>query len=42
MQNSNIEVSIDQTTGEYETFRIWEVVSEEEFEDEGTQVLQRC
>ena len=27
-------------TGDYETFRIWEVVSEEELEDEGTQVLQ--
>ena len=39
-ENSNIEVIIDPETGDYETFRIWEVVSEEELEDEGTQVLQ--
>ena len=39
-ENSNIEVIIDPKTGDYETFRIWEVVSEEELEDEGTQVLQ--
>ncbi len=39
-ENSNIEVIIDPKTGDYETFRIWEVVSEEEFEDEGTQVLK--
>ena len=39
-ENSNIEVIIDPKTGDYETFRIWEVVSEEEFEDKGTQVLQ--
>ena len=39
-ENSNIEVTIDPKTGDYETFRIWEVVSEEELEDEGTQVLQ--
>ncbi|MFL2698120.1 MAG: transcription termination factor NusA [Gammaproteobacteria bacterium] len=32
---TNIKVSIDQSTGEYETFRLWEVVTEEEFEDEG-------
>ncbi len=38
-ENSNIEVIIDHKTGDYETFRLWEVVSEEEFEDEGTQVL---
>ena len=30
---SIIEVTIDKTTGEYETFRIWEVVEEEEFEE---------
>ena len=39
-ENSNIEVVIDPTTGDYETFRLWEVVSEEEIEDSGTQVLQ--
>ena len=39
-ENSNIEVIIDPKTGDYETFRIWEVVSAEELEDEGTQVLQ--
>ena len=32
-ENSNIEVIIDPKTGDYETFRIWEVVSEEELED---------
>jgi len=36
---TNISVSIDQTTGEYETFRLWEVVSEEDFEDSGFQLL---
>ena len=36
---TNISVSIDQTTGEYETFRLWEVVSEEDFEDAGFQLL---
>tara|TARA_B100000530_G_scaffold52995_1_gene29724 strand:- start:9 stop:1469 length:1461 start_codon:yes stop_codon:yes gene_type:complete len=40
-ENSNIEVVIDPKTGDYETFRLWEVVSEEELEDKGTQVLQR-
>ena len=39
-ENSNIEVIIDPKTGDYETFRLWEVVSEEELEDEGTQVIQ--
>ena len=39
-ENSNIEVIIDPKTGDYETFRIWEVVSEEELEDKGIQVLQ--
>ncbi len=38
-ENSNIEVVIDPKTGDYETFRIWEVVSEEQLEDKGTQVL---
>ena len=39
-ENSNIEVTIDPKTGDYETFRLWEIVSEEEIEDSGTQVLQ--
>ncbi len=39
-ENSNIEVVIDPKTGDYETFRLWEIVSEEEIEDSGTQVLQ--
>ena len=40
-ENSNIEVIIDPETGDYETFRLWEIVSEEDFEDKGTQVLQK-
>ena len=36
---SNIEVSIDKKTGEYETFRFWEVVEEEDFEDSGLHVI---
>ena len=36
-ENSNIEVSIDPQTGDYETFRLWEVVTTEELEDSGTQ-----
>ncbi len=36
---SNIEVSIDKSSGEYETFRFWEVVDEEEFEDPGLHIL---
>jgi len=39
-ENSNIEVVIDPKTGDYETFRLWEVVSSEDLEDEGIQVLQ--
>ena len=36
---SNIEVNIDKKTGEYETFRFWEVVEEEDFEDPGLHVI---
>ena len=36
---SNIEVNIDKSSGEYETFRFWEVVEEEEFEDPGLHIL---
>ncbi len=38
-ENSNIEVIIDPKTGDYETFRLWEVVSEEDIEDQGMQVI---
>jgi N utilization substance protein A len=38
-EDSNIEVIIDPKTGDYETFRIWDVVSEEDFEDQGIQVI---
>ena len=34
-ENSNIEVEIDSATGDYETFRLWEVVLDEEIEDTG-------
>ncbi|MEQ8954060.1 MAG: transcription termination factor NusA [Gammaproteobacteria bacterium] len=30
-------VAVDQDTGEYETFRVWHVVDDEEFEEEGSQ-----
>ena len=38
-ENSNIEVIIDPKTGDYETFRLWEVVSQEDIEDLGVQVI---
>ena len=38
-ENSNIEVIIDPKTGDYETFRLWEVVSKEDIEDLGVQVI---
>ena len=38
-ENSNIEVEIDPVTGEYQTFRIWTVVSDEDLEDEGTEII---
>ena len=34
-ENSSIEVVIDSITGEYETFRLWTVVSDEDLDDEG-------
>ena len=37
-ENSNIQVSIDSTTGDYETFRVWEVVSDEEIDDSGIEI----
>ena len=37
-ENSNIEVEIDPVTGEYQTFRIWTVVSDEDLEDEGIEI----
>ena len=36
---SNITVQIDKSTGEYKTFRVWEVVEEEAFEDSGMHLL---
>ena len=39
-ESTNIEVVIDSQTGDYETFRVWEVVSDEEFEDAGFQILK--
>ena len=36
---SNIEVNIDKQTGDYETFRFWEVVDEQDFEDSGLHLL---
>ena len=39
-ESTSIEVVIDSQTGDYETFRVWEVVSDEEFEDAGFQIIQ--
>ena len=39
-ESTNIEVMIDSQTGDYETFRVWEVVTDEEFEDAGFQIIQ--
>ena len=38
-EDSNIVVIIDKLTGEYKSFRCWEVVSEEEFEDSEIHLL---
>ena len=38
-EDSNIVVNIDKLTGEYKSFRCWEVVSEEEFEDSEIHLL---
>ena len=37
-ENSNIIVEIDSNTGDYETFRLWEVVSDEDIEDKGIEI----
>ena len=37
-ENSNIEVKIDSVTGNYETFRVWTIVSDEELEDNGIEI----
>ena len=37
-ENSNIEVEIDPVTGDYQTFRLWTVVSDEDLEDEGIEI----
>ena len=39
MEPSNILVNIDKSTGDFQTFRFWEVVEEEEFEDSGLHIL---
>lgn len=36
-ENSNIRVTIDQRTGEYQTFRWWEVVADDQLAELGTQ-----
>ena len=38
-ENSNIEVKIDSITGDYETFRVWTIVSDEELEDNGIEMV---
>ncbi len=37
-ENSNIIVEIDHVSGDYETFRLWEVVSDEDIEDTGIEI----
>ena len=37
-ENSNIEVEINSVTGDYETFRLWAVVSDEDLEDQGLEI----
>ena len=34
----DVRVAVDRDTGEYETFRVWHVVDDEEFEEEGSQL----
>ncbi|MFN3543678.1 MAG: transcription termination factor NusA [Thiobacillus sp.] len=38
-ENADVRVSINRETGDYESFRRWQVVSESELEDEGYQIL---
>ena len=37
-ENSNIKVEIDSVSGDYETFRIWEVVLDEDFQDAAIEI----
>jgi N utilization substance protein A len=37
-ESSNIEVEIDSVTGDYETFRLWTIVSDEDLEDKGIEI----
>ena len=37
-ENSNIEVEIDSVTGDYETFRLWTIVPDEDLEDKGIEI----
>jgi|TARA_B110000438_G_scaffold128097_1_gene124417 N utilization substance protein A len=39
LEQSNIEVSIDRETGEYISHRLWEVVTDEDFEESGIHFL---
>jgi len=39
VEDSNIEVNIDRSSGEYESFRFWSVVLEEDFEDSSLHLL---
>jgi len=39
LEESNIEVIIDRSTGDYKSFRFWNVVAEEEFEESGIHLL---
>ena len=37
-ESSNIEVEIDSVTGDYEKFRLWTIVSDEDLEDKGIEI----
>ncbi len=37
-ENSNIKVEIDSVSGDYETYRLWTIVSDEELEDRGIEI----
>ena len=40
-ESSNIEVVIDPQTGEYETFRLWEIVSDDDFRNKEQSMVSR-
>ena len=39
-ESSLVSVKINRDTGDYETFREWDIVDEDEFEDESFQILK--